>query len=94
MQPQRPSTHPQQQAMPPPQPAMQPQSQPSQPQVIVIPTSSGTAYKENYAATTSRVLGLIQIIGGILAIVFQAIVTGLGSLAMYGAGGFWCGIMV
>ena len=73
---------------------MQPQPQPGQPQVIVMPTSSGTEHKENFAATKSRVLGLIQIIGGILAIVCQATLTGLGSVAMYGAGGFWCGIMV
>ena len=48
-----------QQSVSPPQQMMQPSPQPSQPQVIVV--HSGSSYKENYAAQTSKTLGIIQV---------------------------------
>ena len=51
-----------QQSIHPPQQMMQPPHQPSQPQVIVVQSrSSGPSYKDDYAAKTSKALGIIQV---------------------------------
>ena len=79
----------------PPQPVLPQQLIHSpQSQVLVIRSPSATSVRENYAATTSRALGLMQISAGIFAIAFQAILTGLGSLILYSGTGFWCGVFV
>ena len=71
-------------------PPLQP---PPKPHVIVVQAAS-SCYKENYAASKSRALGVIQIIGGILAIIFQGVLMRLGSSSAHMAAGFYCGLFV
>ena len=79
----------------PPQPVLpQELTLSSQSRVLVSHSPCLTSVRENYAAATSRTLGMMQISAGILAIVFQAILTGLGSLILYSGTGFWCGVFV
>ena len=56
--------------------------------------SSDAQEEETYNGRMSDILGLIQLTGGILAILFQSILTGIFSVAMYIGAGFWGGIVV
>ena len=62
-----------------------------QAQLVLVQSAT---IKEQYDGLTSRVLGVIQVTGGVLAVVSQAILTGLGSASMYAGSGFWAGIVV
>ena len=73
--------------------APQPVAQPGQPQVIVIPAKDGSI-AENYSGGTSRVLGIIQIIGGVLAFIIQIVLIAIESGGAYFGYGFAGGILV
>ena len=67
---------------------------PQQAAPVGQPSTSQSSVSVSYAATTSRYFGIIQIVGGILAIVIQAILIGIVSTAGYSGAGIWCGILV
>ena len=78
------------------------QTQPQQPQFFIIPESGegitvprfpNASHRENYSAKTSRRLGIIQIVGGVYCIMFQASLTAIGSFIRYTGAGFYCGLL-
>ena len=70
---------------------------PQQVMVQVPATASSpccTSTQPEYAATTSKALGILQMIGGVMAIVCQCVLLGVSSAGGYSGAGIWCGIMV
>ena len=55
----------------------------------VIPGAQAT-----YDALTSKILGSVQILGGLLAIIFQGLLIAITPVSSLIGAGFWCGLVV
>ena len=66
--------------------------------VVQVPATASstccTNTQEQYATTTSKALGILQMIGGVMAIICQCVLIGVSSAGGYSGAGIWCGIMV
>lgn len=49
---------------------------------------------ERFQGRTAVILGIVQVVGGIVSILSQSVLIGIMSIAMYIGAGFWCGIPV